>query len=106
MAQNQTVKKQYDPNEKVVITIKTDQHDPLTIKVKLKTKWEKLISAFCQTYGLDAQYLRFLYDDHRIDSSESVGDMVYDEDYEESDTTADGIKKFVITGFVFIIIVM
>ena len=52
----------FDPNERVIIILKFNNMEPLTMKVKMKTNWTKIIATFGKSRGLDTDKLRFLFD--------------------------------------------
>ena len=98
MVENNAV---YDEQQRVVLIIKMDGQQPLIVKVKLKTKIEKIINAFGQSKGLNTSHLRFLYDDSRISGTQTVGQVVTaDDDWEDSDKDEDGFLQFHISVMV------
>eukprot|EP01084_Bolivina_argentea_P052853 97052_1 len=98
MSQKKQADVAYDEKQRVVLTIEMDQMDPLTIKVKLKTKCGKIFKAYGDARGLDIQYLKFLYDGHNLSSETTIGDAVKG-DLEDADKDDNGCCTFVIHAF-------
>jgi len=62
--------------QNISIKVKASDGDEVTFKVKPTTKFDKIIGAYAQKRALAADTIRFLFDGHRVnfsDTPESLG---------------------------------
>eukprot|EP01083_Nonionella_stella_P241738 843904_1 len=90
MAQKQLSTKKCDQNERVIVNLKMDQLSPLSMRVKMRTEWAKIIKSYGQARGVDPQFLKFLYDGNNIAESLTVGEIVWDDDFNDADIKSYG----------------
>ena len=77
--------------KKVVLEVSLSDEDPLRVKVKLTTKWKKIMKSFADYKGRNPDILKYLYDGHRIQEYQTVGDVI-DVDGLDGDDEEEGIK--------------
>lgn len=75
------MKSQDAKKKKIVLkVVLMGDEDPLRVKVKSTTSWSKIFKSFADYKGREMRFLKFLYDGTRIQSDQTVGDVVEDED--------------------------
>ena len=89
----------YTPNDDIeTILLKFDitsmglgSQEPFVVRVKPKTKWEKVITAFGRQFGVNTKAYRFSFDGEQIhwDNKEKVGATLTGIDKEEA---TEGVK--------------
>ncbi|PNW72397.1 hypothetical protein CHLRE_16g675861v5 [Chlamydomonas reinhardtii] len=57
------------------LVVKDQEGSEVHFKVKMKTKLEKVIDAYCKKKALDASTIRFLYDGNRVNPTNTPAEL-------------------------------
>merc|ERR1719384_75281 len=76
--------------KKIVLKVSLmGDEDPLRVKVKTTTAWNKIFKSFGDYKGREVKFLRFCYDGTRIQPNQTVGEVVDDLDEDDEEVQID-----------------
>ncbi|KAK3253573.1 hypothetical protein CYMTET_37178 [Cymbomonas tetramitiformis] len=75
-------KQEQKGGETINIKVKDQDSNEVHFRVKTTTKFDKIMSAFCEKRGIDKQLTRFIFDGHRLRPDQTPQEV----DMEEGDS--------------------
>lgn len=86
------MKSQLNQKKKKKIVLKValqGDEDPLRVKVKTTTAWNKIFKSFSDYKGRDVKLLRFLHDGEKINPNQTVGEVLDDLEDDDEEVQID-----------------